>query len=209
VATLGLNKEENNMIFDCPHCLSKVDAKVLAEYEVPPTEDTDPYKYYFLVCQICNTVMVGLSDYLQFGWEEYSWSDPERLWPKPKRNYDFKVPILVHQSIEEAEKCFYARAYSACAVMCGRALEAICSEKTSKKSLYEGLQELKKKKIIDDLIFDWGETLRKERNIGAHASTENITQKDAGDILDFTNAIVDYIYILSEKYKDFQDRKKK
>ncbi len=195
------------MIIECPDCESKVDAKILAEHVIPPTDYYDSYKYLFLVCPLCNSAIVAGSDLVQIDFNEYDWATPERRWPNPNRQFEFNVPTLVTQSLIEAEKCYKVKAYSACAVMCGRTIEAICVEESGEKSLFKGLQELKKKKIIDEMIYDWGETLRKERNIGAHASTEKISKKDANDILDFTNAIVEYIYTLSEKYREFQKRK--
>ena len=91
-------------------------------------------------------------------------------------------------------------------------------------NLYEKLSELRKvnrlsstkmrfllktNQIIDQRLFDWGDALRKERNIGAHASDEEVTKDDARDIIDFTIAIFDYVYRLSTKYEDYMARKNK
>jgi hypothetical protein len=93
--------------------------------------------------------------------------------------------------------------------MCGRAIEAICAEhKTKSKNLGVGLKELRDKKIIDQRLFEWGDTLRQQRNIGAHANEEEISREDARDILDFALAICEYVFVLSEKYKEFQARQK-
>jgi hypothetical protein len=93
--------------------------------------------------------------------------------------------------------------------MCGRALEAICKEKTGETTLAKGLQKLKSTNQIDGQLFNWGEALRKERNIGAHVSEETVSRLDAQDILDFANAIVAYIYIMSAKFDAYQARKVK
>jgi hypothetical protein len=68
---------------------------------------------------------------------------------------------------------------------------------------------MKDHKIIDERLFQWGEALRNERNIGAHASDENITKEDATDVFDFARAFCEYIYVLTEKYEDYTERKKK
>jgi hypothetical protein len=93
--------------------------------------------------------------------------------------------------------------------MCGRALEAICREKTGEATLLlaKGLQKLKSTNQIDDRLFNWGEALCKERNIGAHASEETISRLDAQDILDFANAIVEYIYVMTAKFEAYKARK--
>ena len=91
--------------------------------------------------------------------------------------------------------------------MCGRAIEALCAEhKTKSKNLSAGLKELRDKKIIDQRLFDWGEALREQRNIGAHANEEDISREDARDVLDFAVAICEYIFVLSRKYEDFRAR---
>jgi hypothetical protein len=36
------------VIIECPHCESRVDAKVLAEKEYGPNDGADPYKISFL-----------------------------------------------------------------------------------------------------------------------------------------------------------------
>jgi len=71
----------------------------------------------------------------------------------------------------------------------------------------KGLAELKAKGVIDDRLHNWAEALRKERNIGAHASDSDITHEDASDVVDFTIAIFDYVYTLSEKYELYMNRK--
>ena len=71
----------------------------------------------------------------------------------------------------------------------------------------KGIAELKAKGVIDQRLFDWAEALRKERNIGAHASEQDTTKEDAQDIIDFTIAIFDYVYTLSEKYEKYVARK--
>lgn len=92
--------------------------------------------------------------------------------------------------------------------MCGRVLEGICSEYNTKKGfLAGGLGELLDKEILDNKIYEWGMALRKLRNIGAHATKETISEEDAGDVLDFANAICDYVFVLNEKFKKLMERK--
>jgi hypothetical protein len=91
--------------------------------------------------------------------------------------------------------------------MCGRALEAICVEQTGKKRLYEGLKALKEKEVIDRRLYEWGESLREARNLGAHATGQETSRADARDLLEFATAICEYVYVLSAKYAKFQERK--
>ncbi|EHL24544.1 hypothetical protein KYG_02212 [Acidovorax sp. NO-1] len=71
----------------------------------------------------------------------------------------------------------------------------------------KGLADLKAKGVIDERLFNWAEALRRERNIGAHASDQETTKENAQDVIDFTIAIFDYVYTLSEKYEKYVARK--
>ncbi len=200
--------DEKVKLIECSYCESKVSASVIATHEYRDVDGL-PGAYYFLLCPICNEPMVGVADLEQVGYNEWNLSEPVRLWPEPPDNIHRSIPKLVSNSIHEAKLCLKATAFSACTVMCGRALEAICKEQLSKKiMLAKGLKELKDKKIIDGRIYLWGETLRKRRNISAHPSEEDTTKEDATDILSFTTAICEYIYVLTIRYEEFIDREK-
>ena len=199
-------------LIECPNCESKVSAVVLAkrEYSPGPTDDYDPFIMYFLECPACHRTMVGCSDLMQIGIDKWEYTKPSRLWPSPSKSLDWNIPKSVRQSIEEAQKCLGAKAYSACAVMCGRSIEAVCKEHgTKRRKLAQKLKELKDNGVIDGRLFEWGEALRDRRNIGAHASDKDISREDASDLLDFTIAICEYVYVLTQKYEEFKKREKK
>ena len=180
------------MIIECPNCESKVDGKVIGEHE-------DPYdfKTVLLECPICKGSLLGCQELIQTGPEAEEWVIGNRLWPKPINSNRWLLPSIVGDSLGEAEKCYNAKAYSACAVMCGRSLEVLCKHLGAKsKTIAGGIKELHGKKIIDDRLFQWGDALRQQRNLGAHATGEKITQEDARDILEFANAISEYVLVL-------------
>jgi len=198
------------MIIECHYCESKVDGKILGENKSCETDDSPSFKVSLLECPVCKNVILAGQELYQTGPNEYEWSDATRLWPEPERHLNWILPDLVRSSLEEAEKCYKTKAYNACAVMCGKALESICSEyKTKNKVLVGGLRELLDKQIIDKKIYEWGEALRKHRNIGAHVTVEKISKEDAKDLLDFANAICNYVFILTDKFEKFMKRKEK
>ncbi len=202
-----MSKTGDLLIIECPDCAAKVSAKVIALKDDFPDEVGAPTQLYFLECSSCNRVLLGYSEMVRTGPEDWDFDRPVRLWPSPKKRTSWKLPLSVRDSIDEATKCIDAKAYSACAVMCGKALESVCKEHGIKDwQLHKGLVELKEKEIIDGRLFEWGETLRKSRNLGAHASGVSISSDDAKDILDFTIAICDYVYVLTDKYEEFKKR---
>jgi uncharacterized protein DUF4145 len=197
---------EEILIIECPTCEAKVSARVIAIKD--GSEDRGaPTQILFMECLSCKGVLLGHTEMVQVSEDGWDYCRPDRLWPKPKNSISWKLPDLVRESLEEASLCFNARAYSATVVMCGRALESICKDHSVKDwKLSTGLKELKSKGIIDGRLFEWGEELRKSRNLSAHASDVKMTSEDSRDILDFTIAIGEYVYVLADKYASFKER---
>ena len=196
-------------IINCNICAARTQGKALAERLYAAGEEYEACKYVFVECSQCRNVLVGCSEWEIGEQGDAGWGTLTRQWPAPDDNLHVSIPRLVRSSIQEAERCFSSRAYMACAVMCGRAVEALCKDKVNSKSLAEGLKKLKTSKIIDEKLYEWSEALRQERNIGAHANEQITTWQDARDVLDFAVAISEYVYVLDEKYKAYLLRKPK
>jgi hypothetical protein len=212
-----MEKEKDKIKFvDCSNCESKIGAEILASSHLYDDESDTNLEVYLLKCPVCSLPICAVSEWEINGVLEngkvvgkFEEGILERVWPYPKKHF-FELPTSVKQSIEEAEKCFDAKANLACTVMCRRTLEALCVDLgVENRSLPDKLQELKTRGIIDGRLAEWGETLRKMGNIGAHANKGHIGKQDARDMLDFTIAICEYVYILTNKYEKFRERQQK
>lgn len=196
------------MLIDCPYCEAKVDAKVIGAHESYNPEEGPPSRISLLECPKCKESLVGGQDRFSNENGDY-WTDTNRLWPRPDRSISWFLPSIVRVSLQEANRCSRAGAYTACAVMCGRALEGLCLHHNTKaKNLNHALKELLTKGIIDNRLHQWGDALRQLRNIGAHASKVAISKEDATDVLDFLHAIVDYVFVLNDRFEKFMSRQK-
>lgn len=191
----------------CPHCEAQVQASVLAEAVYPRYEDSEPSKHQFVECSKCGTAMVGHCEWEHDEEGGQGWGKLTRNWPMVDQQLHHNIPSIVRRSLEEAKRCHAAKAFTACAVMVGRAIEGMCKDKVNAEYLDDGLKKLKAEGIIDDKLYRWGEALRNERNIGAHAGTELVSWQDARDVLDFSCAMAEYVYVLDERYKDYLARK--
>lgn len=191
------------MIIECPYCEARVDAKVIAQNDDPETEEIPPFRVFLLVCPVCRNTLLA-------GYDLYTDDDtPVRLWPSPVKHPSFRIPAAVRLSLGEANSCFKAHAYGACAVMCGRALEGICKVyKTKSPFLGKALRELRDRGVIDPRLMAWATELQKSRNIGAHASDEKVSRQDASDLLTFVNAICEYVFVLSHQFEAYMERRK-
>lgn len=198
------------MIIECPECEAKVDCAERGEIEIDPELTGFPTKYVLLECKACKSVLLGLTEVVQTGHDEWGWDAASRIWPVSEDAIDWSIPEIARDSLMEAQMCFKAKAYQACAVMCGRAIEGLCKHHDARiRTLAEGLKKLKDDGVIDERIFLWGEALRESRNLGAHATTARVSKEDAKDLLDFGIAICEYVFVLNEKFNRFQARRGK
>ena len=199
------NPVSSSVVVDCSQCATRVNAEIKGA-----VHDGDSDAAVVLVkCPSCNGPIVGLSELYQDEFNNWKYSQAERVWPAPSTvELSVSIPEGVRRDIKDAQKCLSHGIYSAAVVLCGRSLERLSKLKTpGSKTLADGLSELKSQGIIDERLFQWASALRKERNLGAHATDEEVTKENANDVLAFTVAIFEYVYTLSEKYAEFMARK--
>ena len=66
------------------------------------------------------------------------------------------------------------------------------------------------KQFIDDRLYDWSQQLHAFRNLAAHPDEDiTISRNDTEDLQTFVNAIVEYIYDLTDLYSEFKKRLEK
>jgi Domain of unknown function (DUF4145) len=223
-------------IIDCPWCKAKVAAAESGRAESGGFDDDagEPHGTRVLVgiCPSCKSILAGESDQIDFeGFDADAdrWSDVVRIYPKPPKVFaSYRIPKVVKDSLNEADRSLQAGANIAACVMLGRALEALCrdildaevkpisesssdtldsSAKPKKKiMLGEGIKRLRDKKVIDDRLFDWSQQLQAFRNLAAHPEDISISRHDAEDLQTFVNAIVEYVYDLADRYSEFKGR---
>lgn len=98
---------------------------------------------------------------------------------------------------------------SACAVLVGRTLEAICNyEKATGQNLIDKVNNLVKLDRIPPTLAEMAHQLRQLRNIGAHDAKDEITEEDIPTLLDFLEAILEYLYVAPAKIAAVQARLK-
>lgn len=216
-------------IVDCHLCKAKVAATEAGRAERFCFDDEagQPYGKRVFVgnCPSCGIILVGQSDQINFenfDADQDRWSDVVRVFPQPPKSFSsWRIPQVVSDSLNEADRSLQAGANIAACVMLGRALEALCRDvlepeyselktrpaKPKKKlMLGEGIKKLRDTKVIDDRLYDWSQQLQAFRNLAAHPEDISISREDASDLQTFVNAIVEYVYDLSDRYEEFKTR---
>lgn len=198
-----------NMLVECHNCEGRVDCKELADSKTYTDEGhVVDERVVFVKCPRCLDVLVARESMIgidENGDEVYS--PAVREWPAPDLFDAASLPKIVAVSLQEARKCFKAGCFLASTVMCGRSLEGVCFEyKTKSKNLSAALDELLGRDIIDKKLHEWGHATRTLRNLAAHATEEEISKEDAQDLLEFTKATCDYVFVLTKRFEEFKRR---
>jgi hypothetical protein len=193
------------MVYYCSHCDGPTNFTILHTHVLP--DEGPPEEYSFACCEACTKPAVFYREDMGDGFDKDSCY---RLYPPHDRHVGFYLPDVVRASYEEAVGCETCKAWIACVVMVGRALEAICREyDPTSKTMFGALKAMLANGAISQEMYDRADELRAIRNYAAHATTENITREDAGESLDFLKAILEIPYELRPKFKQMQSRRKK
>jgi len=191
------------MIAECKECEEFVDGDVVGSY-IQSVEGSDlSFLYSLLRCPNCTHPMVTLQLNDGSGWEP-----PTRIYPAEPLINIGSIPVPIAMAYKEARTCLKAKAYTATAIMCRKVLEGITEEHGIKsRNLAGGLREMRDQGIIDSLLFEWADALRVSGNEAAHETGVPISAEDARDILEFTNALMEYVFILRVKFEEWKVRK--
>ena len=96
---------------------------------------------------------------------------------------------------------------SACAVLAGRTLEAVCNyENATGGTLSAKLNALANSDRIPPTLAQMARQLKQLRNLGAHDAEDDVTEEDVPIILDFLEAILEYLYVAPAKIEAVQAR---
>jgi hypothetical protein len=199
------------VVVQCGSCKTTVLAKVIGELDCTQhSEDSDTwYQALLLQCPSCREAVFATCamDFFDHPEPHMDWGAPKRVWPRPVNYVDRRIPARVRTSLEEARKCADASSFLAAAVMVRRVLEGVANQfDATKGSLPARLRALRDAGVIDARMFEWAERLREHGNLGAHDSEGEVSEQDARDLIEFAEAICDYVFVLTKKFDAFKAR---
>ncbi len=193
---------------ECQWCGKIVAAAVVSQYAYFEDGPDVPVRYLFVRCPACNNPMVARQENDGDWNDDRDFSEPVRYLPAPSRAGS-AVPPAVAQAFEEATKCLSVGAYSAAAVMCRKTIDAVIAEHQIKaRHLSEGLKLMRDQGLIEPRLFEWADALRLTGNRAAHDAAVSISRVDARDMIDFTSAIIEYVFTFRDRFEAFQSRRR-
>ena len=191
------------MLVECQNCEAIVDGEVIASYEDYESASDMNGKYSFLKCPRCARPFIMLQVDEGAGWDM-----PARIYPAIEKGVSPAIPSSIALTYLEAQTCFRAKAYTATAIMCRKTLEGIAEEhKITVRNLASALKEMRDKGIIESRLYEWADALRISGNEAAHGVSITISPQDAKDILEFTNALLEYVFTFQDRFQQFKKRR--
>jgi hypothetical protein len=205
----------------CPQCNMIVVAKIIAEggggfrsNAINPADacDAEYHGEYYYVCECIRCAMPFLICHSLYGIpaEFESVTEEKQLYPSETNLPLEGIPTSIITAYSQATRSFSASLYEPCVIMCGKCLEATCkSFGIIGRTLEKKLEAMKDSDHIDSRLLKWAQQIRVIRNEAAHDMDISVEKSDARDILDFTEAILIYVFSLETKFKSFQERRNK
>jgi hypothetical protein len=198
------------MIVECVDCRSYVDAKVHGGYE-RLSGGTGPSSLFSLLsCSQCGSPILVRQTNIGNMADGDKWDTPQLVYPTADLRVNPNAPRDIRLAFDEACNCYRVGAFTASAIMSRKTLEGICaSHDVTERSLALSLRKMHKQNLIDDRLFEWSDLMRVAGNEAAHGVGLSIQQPDAKDILEFTNAIMDYLFSFRDRFEEFKRRRTK
>ena len=196
------------MLVDCPECEQPVIGEPRGHLFYYEPEEGPPERWTLLACQEKkHPILVIQNEYSGATFDE---DRPWRMYPPQDRHLSSEIPEALRKVHEEARACLRAKAYTAATVMAGRTLEGAAQLHGVKgNNLQQSLSKMRDEGHIDGRLWEWAQTLRHVRNIAAHFNDDAITKQDAEDALAFSEALLDYLYVLTARFNAMKERRSK
>jgi Cys-tRNA(Pro) deacylase len=130
------------------------------------------------------------------------------LWPEAGRPEGGELPGHLRAELTEAKACLRAGAHSSAMVTVRRLLEGVCADHgVTAAPLSAALLELRRRGLIEGRLLVWAEELRVIGNQAAHIRLGRVTAEDAADAVVLAEALLDYLYVYTPKYRDLRKRR--
>lgn len=198
------------MIIECAHCRLHVDGKECGAYERLSDGSGPSSLITLLSCSNCRSPILVRQTNIGNMAEGDIWDTPQLVFPTSDLRVNPNAPHNIQVAFDEACSCYRASAFTASAIMCRKTLEGICAaHSVSERSLATSLKKMHEQNLIDDRLFEWSDLMRMAGNEAAHGVGLSISQTDAKDILEFTNAIMDYLFSFRDRFEEFKSRRQK
>lgn len=204
----------------CPQCNILIDAKVIAKgaggfrsNAINPMDEVDAEYhgdyYHVCVCRRCNQPFLVRQSLYGIPGEFETVTEETVLYPNESKLLPEALPDSVKAAYDQAARSFHVSLFEPCVLMSRKCLEAVCKILNADgKNLSARLDRLYQDGHIDSRLLNWAHQIRLVGNEAAHDIEMMVTKEDARDIFDFTEAILVYIFSLTKRFEELQNRRR-
>jgi len=191
------------MVAYCKNCARKVQGDIVGFHKYHDAADGPPTRVTLVACSRCHHAILIREEEI---WED-SWSKPETVYPCEGESPNPELPERLQSVLGEARRCYQAKAYTGTAILCRRAIETLCVEKgIRERNLASSLAKMQELNLIDGSLIDWADGLRLAGNRAAHDVEAEVLWEDARDLIEFTQALLEYVVVFRERFERYKTR---
>jgi len=166
--------------------------------------------FFVCLCRRCSQpFLIRQSLYSNPG-EFESFTNESVLYPIESKPIQEALPKSIETAYDQAKRAFNSSLFEPCVLMCRKCLEAVCKILGAQgHDLSKRLVSLSEAGHIDSRLLRWAHEIRLVGNEAAHNIDAFMSKEDARDVLDFTEAILIYIFSLTKRFDSFKARRMK
>lgn len=209
-------EKENYIIEECRFCGNKTKIDIVGSHSIDQeveyfeeqindfvSEWMSSTSWLLLKCCVCNNVSLG-SIYVDRSLGSRGLEYTSIVYPMKTYN-SFHMPKEIYNAYEVALKARYLDG-ALCLLSLRRTLEIICKQQgETRGDLVGKIQNLASKGILPAVLKDASDILRKLGNEAAHGDNKEFDKSQVDQMINFTELIIEYIYILPEKIKEMKE----
>lgn len=203
-------EEERYIIKECRFCGNKTKLDIVGSHNVTHEEEfydeehnanikewISDTEWMMLKCCVCGNISLG-SEYIDKNLAMNDLSHISIEYPKVIYS-SYQMPKEIYNAYEVALKARYLDS-ALCILSLRRTLEIICKQQgETKGDLIDKVKKLADKGILPSVLKNVSHILRIFGNAAAHGDEVVFTKTQIEHLIEFTETIIDYIYILPEK----------
>jgi hypothetical protein len=195
-------------VLHCFHCGNKTSMQCVAQYENEWHSEEDGYwerscwSIYF--CPVCSQVTLEEKSECNGAYDHEGKLIPFYKVLFPSVTTDSTIPANVRKAFEAALKVKNIDG-AICLLSLRRTLEMLCKDKGAiKGTLFDKLKKLASTGVLPPILDQMAGVLKELGNMAAHADNKEFPETVVSSMVDFTNAILTYVYVLPAKLASIQ-----
>lgn len=195
----------------CPFCFEKGNFQAVFHAEKKKANGQKKLNFDTLECGNCKGYVMVLWSANEFGGGLGGGLHDYRVlpWPLDYDSYPDHWPEQVGRYWLQAKRNIVDENYDAAAVMARSALQiALRDNKAKGKNLKQEIENLAEKGVLPPIMKEWSDNVRELGNEGAHPEPGQSSPdpKDARDIVRFLDFLLECLYTLPHRIKQYSSR---